>query len=80
MTSQKFQSSKFANVDIEEVGVSMTTGEAIVAVSNGGSSSGIVYGTKVFPVENKKAFSLATSSEAQSVSGVMAAQCCVHYC
>ena len=62
----------------QETGKSIKTGDPTVTDEGKDKSAAYVFGKHVKDKENENEFSLVTSSEAQLVSGMMAAQCCVH--
>ena len=81
MTSQKLLTSKYANTVQEKTGMSTQTGEEMVTVQNSESTAGFLCGSKVFPAaEETKGFSLDRPSQAQSVSDMMVARCCMYFC
>ena len=70
--------SRFTNTSQLETGKSIKTGDPTVTDEGKDKSAAYVYGKHVKDKGNEIEFSLATSSEAQLVSGMMAAQCCVY--
>ena len=72
MSYQDHQTSQYANRSQEETGISTTTGYPIVTDEGKDESAAYLIGSKTKPFKNEETekFTLASSSQAQSVSGI----------